>query len=428
MTSFPYNARKCDLTSVKLFYLLLFLACGACNYTVTTRLVESTDWVILEDTGESTNCLSSDNFKIDSTHLRFWPIKYVRLGLHVMDKTSRPFSFDSITGPKKLENLVALCNSTLSKRQRLNLPKDNNFPPTTTRMRYVVAPDVDPSKKGIYFHYDEEMPYHIHKGKGQNRGDGQIFKKYAYRNDSILNVFFISPPPDSVANPDFKIGTPGVAFGSRYIKLIGPWHDFTDSWPAHKSFIHEVGHIYTLNHAWLKNDGCDDTPPHKNCWNINIEKGCLEVSNNIMDYSSRAIALSPCQVGRMHAVMAREGSKQRAYLQQNWCRGKNINVDLRDTFILRHATDLEGSLTLHPGAYLELRCRLSIPQGHRITVMPGATLALAGGKLHNSCGLDWEGLFVEEFRRKRGSLLLLGDGTIENAKGGAILPEQPATE
>ena len=80
-------------------------------------------------------------------------------------------------------------------------------------------------------------------------------------------------------------------------------------------------------------------------------------------------------------------------------------------------------MTLLPGAYLEVRCRLSIPKGKRITVQPGATLALAGGKLHNSCGLGWEGLYVEQIGRKRGILKLLGDGsTIEDAIGGSVLP------
>jgi len=406
-------------------YLILFLfGCAACSQKTTLRPAQVADWIVEADTGEQTDCLSSANFEVDSTHLDFWPIKYVRLGLHVMDKKSHPFSFDTVTGPKHLRHLIKQTNETLKKRQRLKMPKDNNLPPTTTRMRYVIAPDVDTTKEGIYFHYDEDMPYHLHNGKNQNRGNGSIFNKYKYRNDSILNVFFISHPPDSVASKTYGTGTAGVAFGSRYMKMVGLWHSFErpDTWEVHKTFLHEVGHIYTLRHAWIKNDGCDDTPRHKNCWNFNKSKGCDEVSNNIMDYTYRAIAFTPCQVGRMHAAMAREGSKQRDYLQPNWCRSTGQNLVLRDTFVLRHATDLEGSLTLLPGAYLEVRCRLSIPQGQRITVQPGATLALAGGKLHNSCGLTWEGLFVEQVGRKRGTLKYLGSGTIEDAQGGAILP------
>lgn len=378
---------------------------------------------MLEDTGERTACLSSANFEIDSTHLDFWPIKYVRLGLHVMDKTSRPFSMDSVTGPKTLRRLIALSNNTLKTKHRLKLPKDNSLPPTSARMRYVIAPDVDSTKEGIYFHYDEEMPYHMHNGKNQNRGDSKIFNKYAYRNDSILNVFFISHHPDSVASKTYFTGDAGVAFGSRYMKIAAHWYGIEKLWDVHRNLIHEVSHIYRLNHSWIKNDGCDDTPQHKNCWNYNQPAGCQEVSNNVMDYTAYAIAFSPCQVARMHAVMSKQGSKQRDYLEPNWCEGKGKNIELRDTFILRHETDLEGSLTLMPGAYLEVRCRLSIPKGKRITVRPGATLALAGGTLHNSCGLEWEGLFVEKVGRRKGSLLFLGGGSIEDARGGTTLPD-----
>lgn len=410
--------------------IILLLVCAACSQRVSSRLVQPSDWVIAEDTGEKTNCLSSANFEVDSTHLDFWPIKYIRLGLHVIDKPSRPFSFDTISGPEHLRHLVKQANETLKRRQRLYLPEDNNYPPTTTRMRYVIAPDVDTTKEGIYFHFDEDMPYHMHNGKHQNRGDGSIFNKYKYRNDSILNVFFISHHPDSVASKTYGTGTAGVAFGSRYMKMVSHWHTYKrpDSWEVHKTLLHEVSHVYTLRHSWIKNDGCDDTPPHKNCWNYNSPPGCSTISNNIMDYSSRAIAFSPCQVGRIHAIMARENSKQRKYLQPNWCRSTGKNIMLRDTFILRHATDLEGSLTLLPGAYLEVRCRLSIPQGQRITVQPGATLALAGGKLHNSCGLTWEGLFVEQLGRRRGTLKYLGSGAIEDALGGSTLPDDSATK
>ncbi len=317
-----------------------------------------------------------------------------------------------------------MSNEILEQRQRLLLPKGNNYPPLTTRMRYVIEPDVDPSEDGIYFHYDEEMPYHMHNGKFQNRGDYKIFNKYKYRNDSILNVFFIAHHPDSVASKTYGTGNAGVAFGTRYLKMVGHWHDFKKPWEVRKTLLHEVSHIFTLNHSWIKNDGCDDTPQHNNCWNYNVKPGCSEVSNNIMDYSARSIAFTPCQVGRMHASMAREGSKQRAYTRPNWCEGTGQHAELRDSFVLRHETDLEGNLTLLPGSYLEVRCRLSIPEGHRITVMPGATLALAGGKLHNSCGLGWEGLFVERRGRLQGTLMLLGkDGIIEDALGGASLPE-----
>ncbi len=408
---------------MKLYLLFLLFALSACTQSVTSRLAESTDWIILEDTGEQTNCNASANYEIDTTHLDFWPIKYVRLGLHVMDRTSRPFSFDTINGPDQLKTLIKMSNDILAKRQHLLLPKDNNYPALTTRMRYEISPDVDPTKDGIYFHYDEEMPYHMHNGKFQNRGDGKIFNKYKYRNDSILNVFFIAHHPDSVASKTYGTGNAGVAFGSRYLKMVGHWHDFQKPWEVRKTLLHEISHIYKLNHSWIKNDGCDDTPVHKNCWNYNSPAGCTEVSNNIMDYSALSIAFSPCQVGRMHAAMSREKSKARAYVKPNWCEGTNQHAELQDSFVLRRETDLEGDLTLLPGSYLEVRCRLSIPKGHRITVLPGATLALAGGRIHNSCGFKWEGIFVERTKRRHGNLILMGGGSIEDALGGSILPD-----
>lgn len=413
--------------------VVLALALGvqpACQRAVNVRLAAPADWVPSEREAPRHDCSNTEYYVPDTAHLGFWPEKVVRVNLHVVDRERDPVSADS-ADIGRLGDLVRSASDKLATRIPLTLPADDPPPALPRQMRYHLTwdPARGPNDHGIYFHADDEVPFHYHSGRRRNLGDDTAFRRYGYRADTILNVFLLSVDPDSARSKTYRASDGGVAIGGRYIKLVGNWRDFDNPPGARINLAHEVSHIYSLNHAWLRNDGCDDTPAHGNrCWNYNEPPGCTEVTNNLMDYSALASALTPCQIGRMHAVMAREGTQQRKFLQPNWCRGREGgDVDLRDSFVLRHAADLEGDLTLWPGAYLEVRCRLSLPAGARLRVLPGATLVLAGGKLHNSCGYTWDGVEVITRGRRRGELRYTAGSAIENVAPGRGLPAAAAT-
>lgn len=403
-----------------LYFKLIFISWTSlllgCEAKLSTRIASKADWqvVSLPRAPMPYNyCYTSEHYIPDSAHLGFWPMKYIRVGLHVIDRASHPFSLDSLTGPEALRGIFHYANRSLEFPEKMLLPRNYAPEPVPTQFRLHIEPDVlYAGDDGIYFHYDEDIAYYVHKGKDQNIGDRTSFDRYHLKSDSILNIFLHAYAPDTI--PLVGSGSVGVAFVPEFFKIAAHWQPLADLWDYDQTFVHEAGHIYTLDHAWTTYDGCADTPTHSQCWSYG--PGCDSVSNNVMDYTAIASTLSPCQVGRVQTVMAREGAQQRKYLSPGWCRGRaDGDVVLRDSFRLRHASDLEGNLLLESGAYLEIECRLSIPAGKSITIMPGATLVLrSGARLHNSCGLEWTGVQLVVQGRKRGQLLVEDGGMLEN--------------
>ena len=408
----------------------LVLAAGSCTSrlspnasfaertaAVTLRPADSTDWAYLSSTGVHTACLSSSNQAPDTGHLDFWPIRRVQMGFRVIDRPGTRMNLDSSRGPNQIGDILYTANGLLKDLPRSWLPRDAPPPQTPSRLRLVTAPNPSTAHGyDITFHYDDEVPLHVHTGKAKNIGDGAALARYGRRTDSVLNAVLLPIDPAPPAPLDQPTGIVGVAIGSRYIKLVAPWLEYDHSWRHHRNLIHEVAHVYTVAHTWAQDDGCDDTPRHRPCWNIDEPAGCdsAQLSNNIMDYTANASALTPCQVGRIHAAIAREGSRQRAFVAPDWCDAAGRPpLELRDTFVLRHATDLDRGIVVQPGGHLEVRCRLSIPAGERIAVMPGGSLELAGGRVHNSCGRPWGGIYVGERAGRRGKLVWHEGSSVE---------------
>ena len=396
--------------------LALSLGLAACTPRTKARLAVAKDWEVLPPLGESHDCALPKYYAPDTAHLDFWPIKFIRLNHHVFDRADVNANFDSVAGPQQIQRIVDLSNEWFERAPRPRLPVDDPPPRVPNRMRFVTSPDTDaPGDDGVYFHYDDAVPWHVHRGRDRNIGDRTAFVRYGTRTDSVLNVLYLAHHPDSVASPHYKPDVSGVAVGGMMVKMVYTWDTYTTPWPHHANLMHEVGHVYNLSHSWTRQDGCDDTPPHPNCWSPNAKRGCPVVSNNLMDYTQDAITLTPCQVGRVHQRMSKLDSRQRKFLNPLWCSGRaGASAQLRDTFRLLHETDLESDLELLAGAYLQVRCRLSLPAGKRVIVHPGATLDLAGGTLHNSCGLPWAGIEVLRRGRLRGRLIWREGSTVED--------------
>ena len=91
-----------------------------------------------------------------------------------------------------------------------------------------------------------------------------------------------------------------------------------------------------------------------------------------------------------------------------------MEVVIRDTVVWNASRDLEGDLTIAKGGQLTIRCRLSMPPGGVITVHPGGVLILDEARIHNACGLQWEGIEVQKFATDVGRVVYLGQPRFEN--------------
>lgn len=327
--------------------------------------------------------------------IRFVPERRVRVIFHIMDSTGAKQNFSYEEAVPYFTRLLDICNDRYASNAKLQLPVGNDIPVLPMQIRLELSPLTDdPEDTGIYMHYDDELYWVVTKGKNANNYSRKVIKEYQTGGDSTLNIFVLAHHPDSVASPTYKAFGAGIAMGQS-LKIYG----MKESGKSPESFPgilqHEAGHIFGLSHTWHGRDGCDDTPKHENCWNYTKDGPCkTEVSNNMMDYNAWEKALSPCQIGKMHARFHRDGSLQRRMCIKDWCQMdyNQPEITISDTVEWTRSYDLQSNVTVRSGAVLKISCRVSMPAGGFIKLEKGATLILHNGHLHNSCGLRWNGI------------------------------------
>ena len=352
----------------------------------------------------------------DTNHIDHTPWKYIRVNFHWMNSADSSHNFSGERARKFIEGLLVSANKDLKNNNKLWLPYGNDIPVTPPRLAYRLTPlPNDPEDDGIYEHFDDELCYYVHKGKNRNLANRTVLNKYGIQQDSVLNIFIMPHHPDSVASPTYTAYGVGVAL-RNFIKIAGPFEMKNPDWAHRGNFNHEVGHILGLNHAW-GNDGCDDTPVHKQkCWSRTKNPPCdKEASNNMMDYNALQNALSPCQIGIVHANIARENSIARKFILPTWCDlNEKHNIRIRDSVIWKGAKDIEGHLIIKNGGHLTINCRVSLPRNAAIIIEPEGILTLNNAKLHNACGHQWEGIKIQKRGNRRGQVILSESTLIEN--------------
>ena len=315
----------------------------------------------------------------------------------------------------------------------MNLPTGNDIPQLPLRYKYAITPNPDvPGDIGIYFHRDDDLYYIIgKKGKTRNIGSRAVFEKYGVQKGKILNIFLMEPPVDSLTSPTYRVEARGIGLGD-WVKLSSVYQTVQDTvygkennypyvhgrYLQQRSLNHEIGHCLGLSHSWLRNDGCEDTPVHANCWRMTGKPPCDEkkVSNNVMDYVPVGQAMTPCQIGRAHLTMSNKKRKVRGCLRKTWCTfDKDKTIEITKNTDWKGAKDIEGHLVVMDGARLTLRCRLSLPKGAKIIIYPKAELILDGATLENDCGDQWAGIEVWTFGDQTGKVTYLNSPTINNA-------------
>lgn len=362
-------------------------------------------------------CYQYATYVPDTNYLDHTPVKYVRVNFHWMQPLDAVVDFPEEKVKEFSRGLLMACNYAMANNKAMWLPHNNDTPTLPIQIQYeLTGRSDDPNDDGIYFHYDDELYYYVAKGKNQNLYDRSVVKKYGIQLDTVLNFFFMPHHPDSVASKTYLAVGTGVALGNS-IKLAGVHYE-GDFWPYRGVFNHEVGHIFGLSHTWAYNDGCDDTPRHRqSCWNRD-QPGCDTItSNNVMDYNALQLAWTPCQIGKVHQRMSDIRTNSRKLVAPLWCKlDENKTIVIQDTVHWAGAHDLEGNLVIAPGGALSIDCRVSIPPGGKIVVQAGGTLTLNGASLHNDCGGEWLGIEIQEFEDRRGIVRYLKEPSIENVR------------
>ncbi len=166
----------------------------------------------------------------------------------------------------------------------------------------------------------------------------------ASATDSILNIFLQVHPRDSFSSKTYRANGQGIALGTS-LKMAGVLESSEGPESFDGLLNHEVGHILGISHAWVE-DGCPDTDNHPNkCWTGSKDPPCRDLAtNNMMDYNAYQMAMTPCQIGRVHQVLSSDKSRLRRCLVPTWCeRREGRDVVIQDSVVWSGARDLEGN-------------------------------------------------------------------------------------
>jgi len=418
---------------ISLFFSLFHISCNKTSkmFAKTTDVVFKKGVHPFIDKNQQAPCKTSSNYAPNEKYPDHTPVRYVKVNFHFVDNEDRSANFNNKEGENYVINLLDIANKQLRNNKPMHLPAENNTPILEPRFQYVLTPDRSKvGDKGIYFHQDEALAFLNTQDKGGPLGlySNALYDKYGVQKKEVLNIFLIEHHPDSLASSTYKNASNGI--GKPYFaKMSNCYYNHVKTaesdgsvskgfWYMAKLLNHEVGHSMGLIHSWVKNDGCEDTPPHPNCWNYTSSGACQkEVSNNVMDYNAFGNSWTPCQIGKVQYNMSKDGSSQRGFLVEDYCEySAEKSITIRDEVNWFSSKDMLGNIIIKAGGVLHLHCSLSMPKLSKIMVEPGGKLVLNGARLFNRCNETWDGIQLLEKNGNKGELIVYDTPSVLNSK------------
>lgn len=410
-----------------LFILIIWVSLFSESCTprvyLTTRTIGIDDMISMdmeeglryhERLGINTLCNDAEGYIPDTSILEHYNVRKVKVSFHFMNSSDSTKNFPESEASSYAWHLLQSVNEGMVENRKLFLPEGNDIPVLPALIQFEWTGSTE--HPAVQHHYDDELYFIVTRGKDRNISDRRPIDKYV-TNDSVINIFVMPHHPDSMASPTYIGHRSGIALGTN-VKIFGAYENETPFWDMRGLLAHELGHVLGLSHAWTGYDGCDDTAKHpNNCFSQTGIPPCDgPISNNLMDYNTHQNALSPCQIGKMHANLSRTNSKLRQLMIKDWCTlDTNRNVIIADSVHWIGSKDLGGNVIIKEGGVLIVDCRLSFPEHASLVVEPGGHLYLRNAYLHNDCGKEWNGIQAMNLgEQKQGKVFSYGLVRVDN--------------
>lgn len=376
-------------------------------------------------------CKDPANYIPDTFYMDHFRVRYVKVNFHFINNTAGTATFPEPNAKQYARDLLSGANAKMLQNSKMHLPANNETQVLPVLYQYILTPNPDiPGDDGIYYHVDDDLYFLNKSDKGSVFNSGQ-YNKFGMMKGDVVNVFLLEHPVDSVVSETYKVKDGGIGLPNwvkvmpcklKTTKITGTHKGkpiYGGAWSNVDLLNHEMGHSLGLSHSWNMNDGCDDTPRNPNCWNYSRNAPCDKYpSNNMMDYNVFRNAVTPCQIGKIHANLGSD-SPQRDKLVNDWCElnpEHDITIRSGDSIQWACHKDISGNITINNGGTITLFCNVSIPKDGKITVKPGGKLILDNATLYNSCKYEWEGIEIWSNRKAKGEVIIIGNAKILNAK------------
>lgn len=374
---------------------------------------------ITSSSPEDHPCISNDPDVInenplympDDTDAQSLEIKTIRLKFNVFHfSDNNPLNFSTQEEEDFLRSLVEIINGNLL--SPINCPIFNTNGGCVCDETYCTSiggsNDCCLSDSKLRFHLEEEINYIVDPLAWDCSGGGGTINNctndycnyipdtYLNNEDCILNVYFFEPPGQTSTG---GCG-PGRDNEVENLVLIKNIHSLkSDDLNAAKQpmatlLLHEVLHGLGLHHTNEPAQSFPDVFPNEvtgSC-NPNVDSFC---TNNIMSQGWRPFQnwLSPHQIGNTHRLLI--GSWKSKMLKVDFDALKSITVNQDETWDVGKI--IYGDVFVTGNAKLTINCKVIMPPGGKIHVLPGSELIVDGGLITISsshCVDYWDGIYA----------------------------------